>query len=224
MKCFNKWLRENIVHKYYESVILIILLMLSIASSVFAEQSKSEIYVPYQDLPELIDPANKAILMEREQFEKLLSAAKELGREGLKLGQITNAQYSAQIQNENVTLTGRLEVVSMSSDPVQVALAFAQVGLNRVVLDGKPAPLGYDKQGRLVLILTSKGTHQLEIEAKTKLQELASGGTQFSVSIPEATAGALNLLLQVTWRYTLLLRFLRRLIIKIRIKPMQSLL
>ena len=194
MKCFNKWLKEFFVCKHYGLVILLIILSPMFVSTISAEQTSPEIYVPYRDLPELIDPANKAILMDRNQFEELLSASKELGEEGLKLGQITKAQYSAQIQNEIVTLTGKLEGVSMSKDPVTIPLAFAQLGLNRVVLDGKPAPLGYDKQGRLVLIVTSKGTHSLEFEAKTKLQELSSGGTQFSVSIPEATAGTMTLI------------------------------
>ncbi|MBN1973497.1 MAG: hypothetical protein JW787_07640 [Sedimentisphaerales bacterium] len=157
------------------------------------ELKKPEVYVPYEDLPALIDPANKAILMERSQFEELLTTAEKLPEEGLKLGQITKAQYSAQIRDENVALSGSLEVVSMSREPVMVPLAFAQLGLNRVVLDDKPAPLGYDRQGRLVLIVTSRGTHKVEVEAKTKLQELSSGGMQFSISIPEATAGTMSL-------------------------------
>ena len=81
----------------------------------------------------------------------------------------------------------------MSKEPVMIPLAFAQLGLNKVILDGKPAPLGYNKQGRLVLIVTSQGTHALEIEAKVKLQELSSGGMQFSISIPESVAGSMAL-------------------------------
>jgi hypothetical protein len=193
MKCFNKYPGNYVMTRYFKLVILIIMVLSVVVSKGANEKAAPEVYVPYQDLPALIDPANKAILMEREQFEALLSAAKELPEEGPKLGQITNARYSAQIQNENVTLTGKLEVVSMSNDPVMIPLAFAQMGLNRVVMDNKPAPLGYNKQGRLVLIVASRGTHVLEIEAKTKLQELSSGGMQFSVSIPEATAGTLSL-------------------------------
>ena len=200
MKCFNKWLRKFFACKHSGIVILLILLSpmfftktLAVPGTPSGEQSAPEIYVPYRDLPELIDPANKAILMERKQFEDLLSASRELGEEGLKLGQITKAQYSTQIQEEIVTLTGKLEAVSMSKDPVMIPLAFGQLGLNRVTLDDKPAPLGYDRQGRLVLIVTSKGTHTLEVNANTKLQELASGGAQFSISIPEATAGTMTL-------------------------------
>ncbi len=193
MKCFKTCLKKFDVIKKSRLIFIAIMLMPILILSAASGQSKPDIYVPYQDLPDLIDPANKAVLMERKQFDELLSAAEKLPDEGLKLGQITNAQYSSQIKDENVTITGNLEVTSMSKEPVMIPLAFAQVGLNRVTFDGKPAPLGYDKQGRLVLIVAAKGTHKLEIEAKTKLQELTSGGMQFSVSIPEATAGTLSL-------------------------------
>lgn len=193
MKCFKRCLKKCDVIKKSRLIIIAIMLLPVLVLSAASGQSKPDIYVPYQDLPDLIDPANKAVLMERKQFDELLSAAEKLPDEGLKLGQITNAQYSSQTKDENVTITGNLEVTSMSKEPVMIPLAFAQVGLNRVTFDGKPAPLGYDKQGRLVLIVASKGTHKLEIEAKTKLQELTSGGMQFSVSIPEATAGTLSL-------------------------------
>ena len=219
MKCFNKWLKKHLTlygceahnancHTFYApmnikrqtkqalrpfNVIRILMLSLAIVSTCAAELSEPEIYVPFQDLPSLIDPSNKAILMDRAQFESLLSASRELGQEGLKLGQISKAQYAAQVQNENVTLTASMEVISMSKEPVMIPLAFAQLGLNKVILDGKPAPLGYNKQGRLVLIVTSQGTHALEIEAKVKLQELSSGGMQFSISIPESVAGSMAL-------------------------------
>ena len=99
----------------------------------------------------------------------------------------------AEVSGEQVTLTGDLEVVSMSDGPVAVPLGFAQIGLTHVVLDGSPAPLGYDRQGRLTLTVTAKGSHKLEISGSTKLKELSSGGMQFSVSLPQAVAGTMKL-------------------------------
>jgi len=160
-----------------------------------AEKLEPNIYVPYQDLAHLIDPADKAVLMDRGQFEKLLAAAEANAREAgiLELGQVKHAEYLGKISGEELTLTGELEVVSMGDGPVAVPLAFAQMGLTRVVMDGKPAPLGYDKQGRLTLIVTAKGSHQIEIAGTTKLKELSSGGMQFGVSLPPAVAGTMKL-------------------------------
>lgn len=160
-----------------------------------AEKLEPNIYVPYQDLAGLIDPADKAVLMDRGQFEKLLAAAEANAREAdiLELGQVKHAEYLGKISGEELTLTGELEVVSMGDGPVAVPLAFAQMGLTRVVMDGKPAPLGYDKQGRLTLIVTAKGSHQIEIAGTTKLKELTSGGMQFGMSLPAAVAGTMRL-------------------------------
>jgi len=153
------------------------------------------IYVPYQDLAGLIDPADKAVLMDRAEFEKLLAAAEANAQEAgiLELGQVKHAEYLGKISGEELTLTGELEVVSMGDGPVAVPLGFARMGLTRVIMDGKPAPLGYDKQGRLTLIVTAKGSHQIEIAGTTKLKELTSGGMQFGISLPPAVAGRMKL-------------------------------
>jgi len=156
---------------------------------------RPNIYVPYADLAELIEPTHKAVLMDRAEFERLLAAAEANAQAAntLRLGQVKNAQYVAEVSGEQLTLTGDLEVVSMSDGPVAVPLGFAQIGLTHVVLDGSPAPLGYDRQGRLTLTVTAKGSHKLEISGTTKLKELSSGGMQFSVSLPEAVAGTMKL-------------------------------
>jgi hypothetical protein len=177
---------------------LLALLVTMVGGLVYAvdeAECRPNIYVPYADLAELIEPAHKAVLMDRAEFERLLTAAEANAQaaDTLQLGQVKQAQYVTEISGEQLTLTGELEVVSMSDGPVAVPLGFAQIGLTRVVLDGKPAPLGYDRQGRLTLTVTARGSHKLEIRGTTKLKELSSGGTQFSVSLPEAVAGTMKL-------------------------------
>jgi hypothetical protein len=164
-------------------------------SPVRAGKFKPNIYVPYEDLAELIDPTDKAVLMDRGEFENLLAAAEANAREAdsIELGQVEQGEYSAEVVGEKLTLTGTLRVVSLGKGPVAVPLGFAQTGLTRVVLDGKPAPLGYNKQGRLTLIVTAKGSHQLEVAGTTKLKELSGGGVQFGISLPAAVAGNMKL-------------------------------
>jgi len=74
-------------------------------------QSEPKLYVPYQDLAELIEPAHKAVLMDRGQFEQLLAAAEVNARQAdsIELGQVKQARYSAEIVGEKLTLTGKLE-------------------------------------------------------------------------------------------------------------------
>ena len=160
-----------------------------------ADESKPDLYVPYKDLVHLIEPQDKAVLMDRAQFDKLLGAAEQNARQAdtLELGQVKTAEYSAKIAGEELSLTGKLEVVSIGRGPVAVPLGFAGVGLTAVALDGSPAPLGYDKDGRLTLIVNDKGAHNLEIAGTTKLTELAGGGMQFGISLPQAVAGIMKL-------------------------------
>ena len=156
-----------------------------------AERLEPNVYVPYEDLAQLIDPADQAVLMDRGEFETLLAAAKAnaQGTDSIELGQVAHADYAVEVSGEKLSLTGKLEVVSLGKGPVAVPLGFAQIGLTRVALDGKPAPLGYDDQGKLTLVIATKGSHRLDVEGATKLKELSSGGMQFGVSLPAAVAG-----------------------------------
>ncbi len=157
--------------------------------------NRNDIYVPFEDLARLIDPQDKAVLMDRCEFEKLCAAAEAnaLLPASVQLGQIKQAHYSGVITDETLFLTGKLNVVSLSNGPIAIPLRFGHVGLSRAVLDDRPAPLGLDKKGRLVLIVTAKGTHRLEISGTAKLKELTGGGMQFAVSLPECVAGTMKL-------------------------------
>ncbi|OHB73522.1 MAG: hypothetical protein A2Z25_23685 [Planctomycetes bacterium RBG_16_55_9] len=184
---------KRVAHPTYCMVIALV--VWCFASMTQAEQSKPDLYVPYEDLAHLIDPADKAVLMDRAEFESLLAAAEANARasETIELGQVRRSEYLAEVTGDTVTLTGSLEVVSLGKGPVAVPLGFAQIGLTRAALDGEPAPLGYDDRGRLTLIVTAQGNHRLEVAGTTKLTELSSGGMQFGVSLPAAVGGNMKL-------------------------------
>ncbi|HUT00950.1 MAG TPA: hypothetical protein VM031_00740, partial [Phycisphaerae bacterium] len=152
------------------------------------------IYVPYKDIASLIGPLDRAVLVQRESFEKLLAAAKAAGLdETRQVAQITRAKYAGRIQGETLSLTGSLTVVSLSDKPVAVPLHFGRMGLSRIDLDGKEAPLGYDRGGRLVLVVTGRGGHELAVSGSARLKELTGGGMQFGLSLPTAATGEMLL-------------------------------
>ncbi|KKM16666.1 hypothetical protein LCGC14_1683590, partial [marine sediment metagenome] len=155
----------------------------------------AKIYVPYRDLAAVVDPAAKSVLMDRAEFAKLLALAADNARAAasIDLGQVPRAEYTADVTGEKLAVTGELTVVSMSDKPVAVPMHFAQLALTDVTLDAKPAPLGYDKKARLVLIVTGRGAHKVKLSASTTLKELSGGGMQFGVSLPSATAGRMIL-------------------------------
>jgi len=199
MKYCVQWLKKKHFAPFCKMAILTILMVavgVLVNPTIGSEfESGRSIYVPYQDLAQLIEPADKAVLMDKGQFEELLAAAETNVRQAdsLELGQVTQAEYSAKISGEDLTLSGRLHVLSMSDKPVAIGLGFGRIGLTKVTLDDKPAPLGYNKQGKLTLIVTAKGVHKLDIAGTTKLKELSSGGMQFGISLPEAVAASMKL-------------------------------
>jgi len=157
------------------------------------ERKPPTIYVPYRDVASLIGPLDRAVLMQRESFEKLLAAAKAAGLDDSReVAQITRARYQAEVKGEELTLTGTLAIASMSDKPVAVPLRFGRMGLSRIELDGRDAPLGYDRSGRLVLIVTGRGKHTLAVSGSAVLKELSGGGMQFSISLPTPTAGEMS--------------------------------
>ncbi|KPK76051.1 MAG: hypothetical protein AMJ79_08475, partial [Phycisphaerae bacterium SM23_30] len=156
-------------------------------------QTEPQIYVPYRDIARLLEVTDKMMLMDRAEFEKLLAAAQAQGEQAPKLGQISRAEYSGHVAEETLRLNGEMEVLSLSEGPVAVPLGLGGLGLTKVMLDGEAAPLGYDRHGRLTLMVTGRGVHRLEISGGTHLKEIASGGMQFGISLPSAVAGRLKL-------------------------------
>ena len=177
-----------------------------------ADANGPRLYVPYKDVASLIGPADRAVLMDRQAFDKLLTAAKanEQAVSGREIAQITDAAYQAQVRGEEITLTGSLTVVSLSDRPVAVPLGFGQIGLSRIALDGKGAPLGYDKQGRLVLIVTKRGPHALSVAGSARLKELAGGGCSSACPCRPPRRGRCASAHPATWRSTRRFRWPRR--------------
>ncbi|MDD4890728.1 MAG: hypothetical protein PHU85_12460, partial [Phycisphaerae bacterium] len=179
----------------------IALAVLALTSATFAQPAPLDkppqrLYVPYSDLAALLDPAGKTILMDRAEFAKLLAAAKEKApadEPAARIAQIVDAQYVATVAGDKVALTGTLAVTSGSDQPVAMPLGFGQVGLTELLMDDKPAPVGRDDQGRLVLVVTGKGKHTLAVRGAGALKDIASGGSQFGLTLPAAVAGSLKL-------------------------------
>ncbi|MDP6543823.1 MAG: hypothetical protein QGH60_07505 [Phycisphaerae bacterium] len=158
-----------------------------------------KIYVPYKDIASIVSKTDRAILMNRAEFNKLLASAKaaaaklKLTDTTPKLGQIARGDYTATVEGENLSLRGDLVIQSLSAEPVIIEIPFGRVGLTEMLLDGKAAPANYNARGRLVLIVTGRGVHKLTLGGSVRLTELSGGGMQFSIALPTAVAGAMKL-------------------------------
>ncbi len=177
------------------------MVFLALASGILAGEvtDPPKIYVPYKDVAAVVSKIDRAVLMDRTEFNKLLAAAKATSDKAAltdsvpKLGQITQGDYAATVSGENLTLKGDLAIRSLTDEPVAVELPFGRIGLTEILLDGKPAPANYSSSGRLVLVVSGTGAHKLTLQGSVKLTELSGGGMQFSLAIPAAVSGAMKL-------------------------------
>ena len=162
-----------------------------------APRKPAAVYVPYADLASVVDPAAKAVLMDKADFQKLLDAAHLQARPadlppGAAAAEVMQAEYAAEVVAGRANITGKLDVRANTDKPVALPLPFGQIGLTSLTCDGQPAPLGYDGTGRLVLIVSgNQRKHTVTLEATALLKDLASGGSQFAMSVPPAAAGTL---------------------------------
>ncbi len=152
-------------------------------------------YVPYADLAAIVDPTDKAVLMDRTEFDALLAAARarDAADPSRPVAEIVRARYDATVRGDRAELTGELTVTSLTDEPITVYTPFAHVGITELALNGKPAPMNYDAGGRLVLIVTGKGDHTLTVRGLVALREMERGGMQMSVTLPPPVAGEMTL-------------------------------
>ncbi len=169
-------------------------IMMLFGCTVFASQ-QPPIYVPYEDMARLIGPDAKAVLMNRDDFAALLKSAQaQTDTEELpETVQILRANYQGVVSGEKIVVTGTLTIESTTDNVISVPLGFGQIGIHRARLNDGAAPLGFDEKGRLCVILTKAGSHEFSFEGTVRLQELASGGLQFSIAFAPALAGMMHL-------------------------------
>ena len=181
---------------------LFLILMLCVVAAGLAELNAVEIktndggiYVPLTEIGRLVDPGDKAVLMEKAEFDKLLAQAKAVSGtdDGIKLAEILDGSYQVKVAGDKAVVTGTLKVISTCQKPVFVELGFGGLGLDSVLFEGTAAPLGYNDKGQLGLIVTGKGSYSLQVSGATRLRELASGGMQFGLRVPEAVSGRMKL-------------------------------
>ncbi len=160
----------------------------------WAPENAPHVYVPVADLPGILAGDDRAVLMDRRAFAKLLADARAAdARDGRRdVARIVRADYTGTVAAEAMRLTATLRIVSLSDRPVAVPLRFAGVGLTEMALDGEPAPLGHDRQGRLVLVVTGRGEHVLTLAGSTAVRELDGGGVRMGMTIPPAAAGEMR--------------------------------
>ncbi len=169
--------------------------LLSLCAALAHAQDKTQsLYVPYEDLHAVVSADKQAVLMDRSEFEDLLRKAEAAkGRDDYRAAVIERSRYTAKVAAEQLTLAGELSIRTLTDAPIAVPLDFADVGLTKATLDGEPAPMNLNGQGRLVVVVQGKGVHTLRINGVAALQEMKGGGLRFAATLPEAVSGVVDM-------------------------------
>ncbi len=176
---------------------LLICFALLAAAILPAQERPQRLYVPFKDISAALNHLDKAMLMDRTRFEALLAAARRNAAAATSAQQvyIRQATYTGAIKGDNLVLDATFSIASDSAGPLPLPLPFADLAISKIDLDGKPAPLNYNRGGRLILVVAGKGDHQLTVIGATRLNELKRGGMRAAISIPPAVAGTMTLTL-----------------------------
>ncbi len=155
-----------------------------------------EIFVPFEDLNVLLDRNSNRVMLERDEYEKLLEAAKT--REIRRAPQdsvMVQAQYQGRVVGGIATISGTLMIEPLNDGLVAVPLSLSGVALRAAQLDNQPAKLWRDEKGQILLLLSGKGRQKLTLEMTVPMQTTAasqsmtlqlpvSGPSNFHLTVP----------------------------------------
>ncbi|HUG71299.1 MAG TPA: hypothetical protein VMM76_26345, partial [Pirellulaceae bacterium] len=148
-----------------------------------------EIFVPFDDLNVLLQGDAERALLTREEYEALIAKAKQTPIEHAPHQVLLlSADYDTTIQQERAAIRGKLWIEVLEPGLHAIPLELNGVGIRSAVLDGKPASLGRNQQGQVILFVDGTGKKQLELDLVTVLQtSAAQQSLQFALPTPSAT-------------------------------------
>ncbi|MFO0868071.1 MAG: hypothetical protein U0935_03915 [Pirellulales bacterium] len=134
-----------------------------------------ELFVPYRDLHVLLEGDTRRVFLERAEYERLLAQARKTPREAVPLAAaVSSAEYAVAVADGAARITGELTIEVWEDDWQAVALEIQGAGIRGAALDGRPAPLGDEGQGRATLFVTGRGRHRLTLELLAPLETSAA--------------------------------------------------
>ncbi len=150
------------------------------------------IYVPYEDLDKVLDKEKHGVVIEFEEYMRLLrKASKEREIKPPADWVIQSSRYSGTVGEEQVKFTGELTFSVLKKGFTKITLPFGAVGITTVKLDGKPANVILARGG-YALIMSGKGTHTLSLSFATPLKR-EKRGKSLGLRIPPAPCTTVTL-------------------------------
>lgn len=137
-----------------------------------------EIFVPFEDLNIILENDNQRVFLSRKEYEELIAQAQ--GKPDVRAphsAAVVASAYNATLEEGRATIEGTISLEILNDGIQAIPLDLAGVGIRSALLDGKPASLGRNDQGQIVLFVEGKGKHELKLALTTLLQTSAATQT-----------------------------------------------
>lgn len=124
-----------------------------------------ELRVPFADLEALLGSETNRVFMSRSEYEDLKKAAEQ--EPDSKLPHriaLLDANYQASIREGRALVRGSLKIEVLDESLRAIPLDFAEVGIRVAQLDGAPARLAHNADGKTIVFVQGKGLHDLIVE------------------------------------------------------------
>jgi hypothetical protein len=178
------------------------LLLVGLAAALFAANAAAqnptaekirEIFVPFEDLNVILDSDTHRVFLTRKEYEELVAkaAARPLTRPPLAAAVIA-AQYSGRLEDGRAVIDGTLHIDVLEEGVFALPLELGGVGIRSASLDGRPAPLGRNEHGHVVLFVQGAGRHVLSLALTSALSTTAATQT-LQATLPVTSATKLEL-------------------------------
>ncbi|MGO9115197.1 MAG: autotransporter-associated beta strand repeat-containing protein [Thermoguttaceae bacterium] len=152
-----------------------------------------EIYVPVSDLKVLLESEPHRVLLTRQEYDELVKKAKKTPETHVPhLTAAVSSDYDITIDDGRAKLHGTIVIDVMEDGLHAIPLDFGGVGLLAAKLDDQSAPIGFAPGGRLNLLVSGQGRHQLTLDMIAPL-EMNSAQQHLSFRLTNAPVGRCRL-------------------------------
>jgi hypothetical protein len=134
-----------------------------------------EIFVPFSELPVVLEAAPQRVFLPRAEYEQLLQAAKQTALTAApRTASIIAADYRVEMAEERARIRGTLTLEVLEPGVHALTLEWSGVGVRSARLDGQPAPLAQVNPHQVVLFVDRVGRQQLELELVAAVETTAA--------------------------------------------------
>ncbi|WP_425615613.1 hypothetical protein NA78x_005542 [Anatilimnocola sp. NA78] len=152
-----------------------------------------EIFVPFEDLPVILENDKERVFLTRQEYEDLL---KVVEAKAVKQGPVNlvplQAAYTAKIDDGRAQISGTIQFEVLHEGWQIMPLQLGYVGVESAKLDGQPASIGRPDRGPLRLFVKGIGKHELELQLTAAVPAAAALQT-LQIALPTPPAATLNL-------------------------------